>query len=150
MNYEESITRFWQECGTNRKMVLSASLNNIVTSRMMSVVVIDRCFYFQTDTLSRKYSQLTENPHAALCSDNVQIEGICRETGHPMDDPAFCEAYQKAFPGSFTRYTSLKNERLFRFEPSFIERWLYIDGDPFIETIDITSKKYTLRKYDVS
>jgi hypothetical protein len=144
MNYDEAVTNFWQEIGESKKMVLSTSAKDIVSSRMMSVVAIDRCFYFQTDTESRKYAQLAENHHAALCCDNIQVEGTVRELGHPTENPAFCAAYQKSFPGSFQRYTNLQAERLFCFEPSFIERWLYFNGEPCIEKIDIVSKTYTL------
>lgn len=147
--FEEKIPEFWREFGSHRLMVLSTSLNDIVTSRMMSVVAIDGNLYFQSDTQSRKYTQLKENPHAALCIDNIQIEGICTETGHPADDPAFCALYEKSYPGSFNQYTNLKSERLFRFEPSFIERWIYLEGEPYVETMDINRKIYNLRKYTI-
>lgn len=147
MDFDEAVLKFRQELGTSRTMVLSTSLNDIVTSRMMSVVVLGGCLYFQTDTMSGKYAQLTGNSHAALCIDNIQIRGDCTETGHPSEDPAFCELYQKSFPGSYKRYTNLKSERLFRFEPAFIERWIYIDGEPYVETMDISRKEYSLRKY---
>ena len=71
MMFEEKFSEFWREFGDHRLMVLSASLDNIVTSRMMSVVAIDRNLYFQTDTQSGKYAQLKGNPHAAFCIDNI-------------------------------------------------------------------------------
>lgn len=148
MDFETAVLKFWQEFGDGRTMVLSASLHDIVTSRMMSVVAVDRCLYFQTDTQSGKYKQLKGNPHTALCIDNIQIRGICVETGHPAQDPAFCAMYEKCFPGSFRRYTNLKSERLFRFEPAFIERWIYLEGEPYIETMDLGRKVYDLRKYN--
>ena len=149
MMFEEKISEFWREFGDHRLMVLSASLDDIVTSRMMSVVAIDRNLYFQTDTQSGKYAQLKGNPHAALCIDNIQMQGICTETGHPAEDPAFCALYEKSYPGSFKRYTNLKSERLFRFEPSFIERWVYLEGEPYVETMDISRQIYNLRKYAI-
>ena len=79
MMFEEKFPEFWKEFGDHRLMVLSTSLDNIVTSRMMSVVAIDRNLYFQTDTQSGKYAQLMGNLHAALCIDNIQIRGICTE-----------------------------------------------------------------------
>ena len=45
------------------------------------------------------------------------------------------------------RYTSLKNERLFEVTPTFIERWLYIEGVPYIETFDIPNKRHRLTQY---
>lgn len=47
--FEDKYLKFWQEFGTCKKMVLSTSLNDKVTSRMMSIVVMDGKLYFQTD-----------------------------------------------------------------------------------------------------
>ena len=149
MDLDTAVLKFWQEFGDHRLMVLSTSLHDVVTSRMISAVAADRRLYFQTDTKSRKYAQLKENPHAALCIDNIQIEGICRETGHPAADPVFCELYERSFPGSYERYTNLQSERLFCMEPAFIERWLYIEGKPYVEKFDLSAGEYSLAEYCV-
>ena len=78
-DYEDRMESFFADFGKGRKMVLSTSENDRVSSRMMSVVRIDGEFYFQTDRKLRKYHQLSANPHVALCIDNIQIEGSCRE-----------------------------------------------------------------------
>ncbi len=128
-------------------MVLSSSLNNIVTSRMMSVVIINNELYFQTDRKSRKYEQIKKNNNVSLCIDNVQIVGICNEIGKPVKHDEFISAYKKYFNGSYNAYTLLEDERLFKVTPIFIERWLYIETVPYIETIDIRNNKYSLEKY---
>ena len=78
---EKNTSMVFQQLGESKKMVLSTSVDNHVTSRMMSVIIIDGNFYFQTDRKSRKLEQIAENPKAALCVDNVQVEGECREVG---------------------------------------------------------------------
>lgn len=138
---------FLENFGNGRTMVLSTSENNIVSSRMMSVIRIGDNFYFQTDITFRKYRQLTSNRSASLCADNIQIEGICEELGHPLNNASFCEMFRKCFKGSYDAYTALKNERLFRLTPTFIERWIYKDGEPYIETYDIKTRTYSLNKY---
>lgn len=139
---------FLTEFNNRKAMVLSSCENNKVSSRMMSVVCIDGMFYFQTDMNFRKYRELIHNPQVALCIDNIQIEGVCKEIGHPMSNAKFCSEYEKHFNGSFKLYSSLKNERLFEVSPTFIERWLYIDGVPFIETFDVKHQAYKLSKYE--
>ena len=67
--------------------------------------------------------------------------------GKPCDQMEFVEAYKKNFPSSFTRYTLLKNERLFVVIPTFIERWKYVDGDPYIEIFDVINKRYSFTHY---
>lgn len=138
---------FLSDFGKGRTMVLSTSEDNIVSSRMMSVVEIDGMFYFQTDITFKKYRQLTKNHNVALCIDNIQIEGTCEEVGHPLQDAVFCARFQECFKGSYDAYTSLENERLFCVKPTYIERWIYIQGLPHIETFSIDSQEYLISKY---
>ena len=139
---------FLIEFGKGKPMVLSSSENDKVTSRMMSVVQSDGLFYFQTDKTFRKYCQLVNNPQVALCINNIQIEGTCEEIGHPTDCSFFCNIYQECFSGSYRRYSSLKNERLFVVKPTYVERWLYIDDIPFMEVFDIEKQMHKLIKYE--
>ena len=138
---------FLEDFGNGKTMVLSTSENNIVSSRMMSVIAIDGRFYFQTDRTFRKYRQLSNNHNVALCIDNIQIEGICKELGHPLDDSLFCEQFKKCFKGSYDAYTSLENERLFCVTPVHIQRWIYKDGIPYMETFDMNTEEYNISKY---
>ncbi len=128
--FEAKIESFFADFGKSRKMVLSTSENDRVSSRMMSIVRIDGAFYFQTDKNLKKYRQLSANRNAALCIDNIQIEGLCDEVGHPLDNPAFCKVFQECYKGSFDAYSSLKNERLFVVKPRHRQRWIYKDGIP--------------------
>lgn len=145
--FEEKYFKFWQEFGESKKMVLSTALNDVVTSRMMSMIVLDKELYFQTDRTFRKYSQLKGNPNVSLCIDNIQIEGYCEEIGKPSEYLEFSDAYKKCFPSSYLRYTALESERLFVVKPTFIERWLYIDQKPYIEILDVSNKQYSLKLY---
>lgn len=145
--YQEKYHALLSEFGKGRKMVLSTSLNDRVSSRMMSVVLIKGLFYFQTDVTLGKYRQLKGNPNVALCIDNIQIEGVCMEIGPPMDNDAFCKHFQQCFKGSYEAYTALKNERLFVVKPTFIERWIYKDGIPYIERFDTEAEEYEIDQY---
>ena len=138
---------FLQEFGKGRKMVLSTSLQDYVTSRMMSIVQKEGNFYFQTDREMRKYGQLSGNPRVALCIENIQIEGLCREIGRPVEHQDFCSLYEECFPGSFHRYSALEKECLFEVTPLYIERWLYLEGKPFIEILDVEGQRYLRREY---
>lgn len=128
-------------------MVLSTSENNKVSSRLMSVVQIDHKCYFQTDKGFKKYRQLMDNPNCALCIDNIQMEGICTELGHPLNNIDFCKRYLEYDKESYEKYSSIKNERLFMFTPIYLERWRHIDGFPFLEIFEIEKEKYQLFKY---
>ena len=145
--FQKQFAGFLESFGQGRKMVLSTAAHDIVSSRMMSVVRLDGAFYFQTDQALRKYRQLSVNPRAALCIDNIQIEGICAELGAPLAHAAFCAAFRTCFRGSYDAYTALENERLFVLHPTRIERWLYLDGVPYIEIFDIENERCCCEKY---
>ena len=103
---------------------------------------------FQTFRTSRKYEQLKENVHIALCCDNIQIEGRAEEAGHPLDNPAFCTAFREKYPSSYDYYTSLECEVLYRVRVSRIERWVYKDGRPFLEVFDSERKIHTVEEQE--
>lgn len=145
--FKEKYEEFLMEFNKGKTMVLSSSENNKVTSRMMSIVCINGLFYFQTDKTFRKYHQLISNPQIALCIDNIQIEGVCEEIGRPKDNPLFCGMYESCFEGSFKAYSFLENERVFVVEPMQVERWVYIDGVPFMENFDLEKQEYKLIRY---
>ena len=145
--FKDKYNKFLIEYGKARKMVLSTSENDMVTSRMMSIIQIDGLFYFQTDKELRKYNQLINNHKVALCIDNIQIQGICKDIGHPTKNKIFLIIYKECYNNSYNMYTSLKNERLFVIVPTYLERWIYKDGIPFLELFDIEKKQYKLNKY---
>ena len=147
-NFNDQYNAFLNEFGKGRKMVLSTSLNDKVTSRMMSVIQQSGIFFFQTDKHFRKYDQLIKNKNVALCIDNIQIEGICKELGHPLENPDFCSLYKECFASSFERYSSLSSEVLFAVTPLHMERWLYKDGTPFVESFDIAKQAYNICEYN--
>lgn len=146
-HFEKQFSAFLSDFGTGKTMVLSTSLQDKVTSRMMSIVQMNGLFYFQTDRTSRKYDQLIGNKQVALCIENIQIEGICNVLGHPLDDHAFCTLYKEHFSSAFEKYSALSNEILFAVTPSYIERWVYKDGIPFVEMFDMETKVYHLHEY---
>lgn len=148
--FKEKLEKLFMDIGSSRKMVLSTSYQDMVTSRMMSIIVLDGCFYFQTDRTFRKYEQMKKNPNVALCIDNFQIEGVCRELGHPSENPDFCEEYEKSFKNSYDRYTSHAQERLFVVKPCYIQKWIYEDGEPFVEIFDLGEGSYSKTLYRTS
>ncbi len=145
--FEKKFSEFINEFGQGRTMVLASSYRDRVSSRMMSVVLVEGKFYFQTDKNFRKYEQIRKNANVALCMDNIQIEGLCREIGKPSNHKAFLEAYKKSFNSSYKKYSHLENERLFEITPTYIQRWQYVEGLPYIERFDMADGKYSIEEY---
>ncbi len=145
--FEKELSRFFNEFGQSKEMVLSTSFNDKVTSRMMSIIVKDDAFYFQTDCTFRKYTQIINNPNVALCMGNIQIEGLCEEIGKPDNCEEIVALYKECFPGSYDLYTRIPNERIFKIRPTYIQKYFYENGKPYIEKIDITARKYEKNLY---
>ena len=61
----EQCALLFHDLGESKKMVLSTSLENKVTSRTMSVIIVNEKFYFQTDKAFRKYEQIRGNPNVS-------------------------------------------------------------------------------------
>ena len=126
-------------------MVLSTSLHDEVTSRMMSFIIQDEKFYFQTDKRFRKHSQLKGNSRVSLCRDNMAVEGICSEIGKPSDFPVQRVSDFHHLPD---RLAGMKEERLFVVTPMRLEKWIYEDKQPYMEILDFQFQTYEKMKYD--
>ena len=137
----------FSQLGDHKKMVLSTSAENKVSSRMVSVIILDTAFYLQTDRTMRKFTQLQTNPYAALCFENTQIEGICSVVGRPCKNSAFIALYRKYFPHAYTLYTGLPNEILVKFSPNYLKRWLYEGEKPYEEIFDFSTRTYLKNAY---
>lgn len=147
MVFKEKYSKFFEKIGRSKFMVLSTSKDDFVTSRMMSIIVIDEKFYFQIDKNFKKYNQVIANPNVSLCIDNIQINGICCDVGRPIENKTFCEIFKEKYPSSYQNYSLLESERLLEIEPIYIECWHYIEGVSYIEVFDVKNKKYTMKKY---
>jgi len=147
---ESNLKNFYTDFGNYKNMVLSTTCSNKVHSRMMSIVLINNIFYFQTDKHFLKCNDIDSNNYVSLCADNFSIEGLCTCVGKPIDNKKFCKSFKRAFPKSFEMYTFLKNEVLYAVDPVCIKRWIYDSNEPYIEFFDIIADRYEKIKYEVN
>lgn len=142
--YQEQLEKVYQKLGKAKQMVLATSLGGRTTARMMSCVILDGCFFFQTDRTFLKYEQMKGNPCVALCFDNIQIEGVASDLGHPLDacNATFAAAYRQAYPGSYAAYSSLETEVLFQVEPVLITWYDYEHHEPVRRILSCKEKTY--------
>jgi uncharacterized pyridoxamine 5'-phosphate oxidase family protein len=141
--YSELRDEFFSLLGGKRFMVLATSAEDRVTARSMSCVIFDDKILFQTDKAFVKYEQMIKNPSVALCVDNIQIEGIARMKGHPLDESNsdFAEAFKKVHTASFDNYSQMKNEVVVEIDPLLVTVWKYEDGRPLRDFLDLKNKK---------
>lgn len=110
----------------------------------MSFIIINKKLYFQTDKAFLKYEQIMCNNKVAVCYNNIQIEGLCKEFGHPLNpqNNVFIKKYKQFFKSSYEKYSHIESETIFEISPTFITLWRYEDDKPFREYFDVTKKTY--------
>lgn len=147
MSYAEKYNALLNSISNHQTMVLATSLNDIVTTRMMSVIKIDGRFYFQTDKKMEKYNQIKHNCNVSLCFDNISIQGICKEIGVSADNKEFCKIYSKYFGSAYKQYSHIENEVLFEITPALIKTWFYENNKPYYEIYNNAEKSYSKNEY---
>lgn len=141
--HNSEFQRLWSKIGSHGIMVLSTCMDNRVTSRSMSVVVINGKFYCQTDERYLKCRQIKANPNVSLCVNNFSVEGECRIIGKPFENEFFINAMKEHFPDAVSRWSKLPTECVLEIKPKLVSAWIYEDNKPYIERWDFENKFYT-------
>ena len=134
--------QLWRKIGSHGIMVLSSCAENRVTSRAMSVVVIDGKFYCQTDRRYLKCRQIMANPNVSLCVNNFSIEGECRIIGKPSENAFFIAKMKEHFPDAVSQWSELPTECVLEITPKLVSAWIYEDNKPYIERWNFESSSY--------
>lgn len=140
--FDKKLINLFQGIGEAKKAVLSTSSDNRVTSRMMSFVIFEYKFYCQTDKRFLKTKQILNNPKVSICIDNIQIEGIAKIIGKPIEHDIFNTLFKKNFKSSYENYSFLENEILLEIEPIFITVWNYKETIPVRKYFNLIFKNY--------
>lgn len=140
--FEVKLRELFDRLGESRIMVLATGDGSRISARSMSVVIYDNKFCFQTDRTFVKYRQLIMNKNAALCCENISVEGTAEEIGRPLENARFCRLYKQHFEGSYNAYSELENEVVFRLTPKLIKMWIYENGLPYVEIYDVENQTY--------
>ena len=131
-----------RKIGSHGIMVLSSCAENRVTSRAMSVVVIDGKFYCQTDRRYLKCRQIMANPNVSLCVNNFSIEGECRIIGKPSENAFFIAKMKEHFPDAVSQWSELPTECVLEITPKLVSAWIYEDNKPYIERWNFENSSY--------
>ncbi|MFY9174217.1 MAG: pyridoxamine 5'-phosphate oxidase family protein [Peptococcia bacterium] len=132
LNYQEMERELIDLLNQHNLWVLATSSNDKVTARTMSIVNIGLRILMQTGNNSEKYEQIMQNPQVALCRDNIQIEGVARIIGHPLEErnADFIKLYKAKHDIAYELYSHLEDEVVIEILPSKITLWKYIASKP--------------------
>lgn len=141
-NFSEKLPSLWNKLGTHGVMVLSTCSKNRVSSRPMSVVVIDGKFYCQTGENYLKCRQISDNPNVSLFTGNFSIEGKCIISDSPAKHDIFLSSMKKHFMPAVMKYSYLPTERVLEITPNLIYSWNYQLDKPYMEYYDFINQTY--------
>ena len=117
-------------------IVVATSDKDKVAARTVYFVMLNSCVYFLTSKAYDKYKQIVKNPNVALCSDNIQIQGVAKVKGHPglEENKAILKYFLEKCPEKERnkRYVKHKNTVFIEVEINKISIWInggreYID-----------------------
>jgi len=150
MEFKNEISILFNKLGIAKKMVLATCAETRTTARMMSCIFYEDNIYFQTDKNFLKYKQIILNPNIALCIDNIQIEGVASDVGHPLDkiNEYFAIQFKINYPIAYKKYIALPDECLIKVIPTFITLWEYDNGKPYRIFFDFSKKEVSKEYYD--
>lgn len=152
MTIEEFKVKVFDELNKKNHMVLGTSANNRVTTRNVSTIFMDGKIYFQTDKKFLKILQIIQNPNVSLCELDMQVEGVAKILGHPLEDEnkEFLKAFSQKHQGSFEEYSYLPNEVVVEITPKLIEMWAYENDRPIIYNLNLEANKYSRNDYPMN
>ena len=148
-DYMKELDKLYNELAKEKVMVLATSAGNRVTARNMSVVCVNGSIYFQTDSNMTKIRQIKKNNNVALCVGNIQIEGKAELIKSWDDIPDILEEYKKYHEDAYEKYKVVAAEVIVKVLPKFVEKWEYINGKPYIYTLDTEKKTVLLEEYEL-
>ena len=122
-------------------MTLATYSMNKVTARSMAIVNDGLTIMFQTNGLSEKIRQLSENPNVAFAASNVQIEALAKITNDPEEIQNFIEKFKTKYPQYHAKYSGMPNETTVICTPIRFALYRFIDGKPCADVLDVNCNK---------
>jgi len=120
-------------------IVIATSDKDKVAARTVYFIMFNSYIYFLTSKAYDKCKQIIKNPNVALCSDNIQMQGIAKIKGHPEleKNKAILEHFLEKCPERErnSRYVKHKNTVFIEVEINKISTWIN-GGREYINPIE--------------
>lgn len=125
-------------------IVLSTSLKDRVTSRTVCYVHEGDKIYILTGKRSGKCKQIQENPHVALCVNNLQITGTASLAGAPAQEDRHAqvnELFKRKHSFYFERFAHFKAAVYIEIQCHQYKLWKFADGRDTYFCLDTVKRK---------
>ncbi|MDP4089945.1 MAG: hypothetical protein Q8930_11830 [Bacillota bacterium] len=150
MNHEFSEARknLLSQFDKSGNVVLSTSLNDVVTSRTVTVIPFNNALYFTS--IQRpgavKMAQIEKNPNVAVCVNTTQITGVASILGlaSTEENAEVMAIYKEKLPESYERFAVVPGCTVIKVELTTSKSWKVVDKKLETTTIDFINE--TIKK----
>jgi len=143
INFNKLKNEIIEELDENKEIVLSTSLSNRVTSRIVSYANDVLVIYFTSWEHNKKILQINANPKVALTLNRIQIEGKAEILGRVTDNDfkniktIFLKKYSKKYIDTFFAKPEMI---LVKITPRSIVKFVNIDKRFHFQVLDLINE----------
>jgi len=141
-NFEEIINEKFKMMEDVTEMVLSTSLENRVTSRVVSTACYGQKVIFLSWGHHTKCEQIRINPMVALCHNNIQIEGIASIKGDVLEpeNANYAQLYQAKQAKYYDIFSQFKGMQIIEIQIQCITCFGFEGNKFYVDRIDLVNK----------
>ncbi|MDR0288046.1 MAG: pyridoxamine 5'-phosphate oxidase family protein [Clostridiales bacterium] len=118
------------------QITLATCAGDRVYARTVCPINDELTIYLGTSGKSEKAIQILGNGNVALAVDNIQIEAVAENIGHPSKHPAYTAKYAEKFPQYVTQYHTESEDIVVLVKPSKITLYKFF-GKACEDILDI-------------
>lgn len=145
--FSEARKNLLSQFDKNGNVVLSTSLNDVVTSRTVTVIPFNNALYFTS--IKRpgavKMAQIEKNPNVAICVNTTQITGVASILGlvSAEENSEVMAIYKEKLPESYERFAVIPSCVVIKVELTTSKSWKVVDNKIETTTIDFINGTIT-------
>ena len=134
--------KFWRQFEHGLEVALATSADGMVTNRVIVVAPCQERLYLLTARESTKYPQMLKNPSVGLCAGLMQMTGVARPLGHPLDEAnqQASGAYKSVYEDYFNQFSASTDYVLVEIAPARAVFYLETAAELRGCTIDFETK----------
>ena len=127
---------------------LATSSDNRVTARTVTYVSDHLDIFFLSWAHHTKCVQIRDNPRVALCKHNLEMEGMARILGNPLDpvNSKYADIFKKRVPEEFGMFSSQDGMVMVRVVPTRVIALVNVNDWLYLETLDVENGKACRRE----
>lgn len=142
--FSEARKNLLSQFDKNGKVVLSTSLNDVVTSRTVTVIPYNNALYFTS--IQRpgaiKMEQIEKNRNVALCVNTTQITGAATILGlaSAKENAEVMAIYKEKLPDSYERFAVVPSCEVIKVELKTSKSWKAVGEKIEVTAIDFVNE----------